>query len=136
MSERRKRPTILCLSRSSSQLREIISHLGEAHYETVPASSPEEAVAFCAANQVTAIVLDSEFITEDGWTVTQSFRMVAPQLPIVLLKPEKIAEIPGGIDAIASSTELILGTLKALLARSEQKKDKLEGREPARTPLV
>jgi len=117
-------------------LREIIAHLGETHYETIPVSSPEEAVAFCAANQVNAIVLDSEFITEDGWTVTQSFRMVAPQLPIVLLKPEKIAVIPGGIDAIASSTELILGTLKALLARSEQKKDKPEGRESTWVPLA
>jgi DNA-binding response OmpR family regulator len=136
MSERRKRPTILCLSRSGSRLREIIAHLGETHYETIPVSSPEEAVAFCAANQVNVIVLDSEFITEDGWTVTQSFRMVAPQLPIVLLKPEKIAVIPGGIDAIASSTELILGTLKALLARSEQKKDKPEGRESTWVPLA
>lgn len=80
-------------------------------------SSPEEAVAFCAANQVAAIVLDSEFATEGGWTVAQSFRMVTPQLPIVLLQPNRGQEIPAGIDAVAAGADLVLGTLRILLAK-------------------
>ena len=118
MSGHWKKPRILCLSRSTSQLNLILSHFAEAEFETVPASSPEDAVAFCAANQVHAIVLDSEFVTESGWTVTQSFRMVAPQLPIVLVKSEADLKVPPGVDAIATSADLVLGTLKILLAKA------------------
>jgi CheY-like chemotaxis protein len=115
-----KRPTILCLSRSSSQLKEILSHLGHALYATVSASSPEQAVAFCAANQVNAIVLDSEFATEGGWTIAQSFRMVTPRLPIVLLRMNHDRKIPAGIDAVAEGTDVVLNTLRMLLAKTAQ----------------
>ena len=115
MSGRRK-PRILCLSRSTSHLRLILSHISEAEFEAVPVSSPEEAVAFCTADHVSAIVLDSEFVTEGGWTVAQSFRMVAPQLPIVLLQPNHNHEVPAGIDAVVAGADLVIGTLKKLLA--------------------
>jgi hypothetical protein len=61
-------------------------------------------------------VLDSEFVTERGWTVAQSFRMVAPHLPIVLVKANHHHEAPVGIDAVAAGADLVLGTLKKLLA--------------------
>jgi len=114
MSDRRK-PRILCVSTSSSQLELIISHFAEEEFEAIAAASPEEAVAFCAANHVSAIVMDSEFVTEGGWTVAQSLRMVKPQLPIVLLKAGHGRELPPHVDAVACKVEMILGTLKALL---------------------
>jgi len=110
------KPRILCLSRSTSQLRVIVSHLPHEEFEAVAASTPEEAVAFCTANHVTAIVLDSEFVTESGWTVAQSFRMVAPHLPIVLVKANHDHEVPVGIDAVAAGADVVIGTLKRLLA--------------------
>ncbi len=119
MSGRRK-PRILCLSRSTSHLRVILSHISEAEFEAIAASSPEEAVAICTANHVTAIVLDSEFVTEGGWTVAQSFRMVAPQLPIVLLQPNHNHGVPAGIDAVVAGADLVIGTLKKLLANDTQ----------------
>ena len=117
MSDRRKH-RILCLSRSTSRLRLIVSHLSHEEFEAVTASTPEEAVALCTASHVTAIVLDSEFVTESGWTVAQSFRMVAPHLPIVLVKANHDHEVPVGIDAVAAGAELVIGTLKMLLANS------------------
>jgi len=112
----RLKPRILCLSRSTSQLRVIISHLSHEEFEAVAASTPEEAVALCTANHVNAIVLDSEFVTESGWTVAQSFRMVAPHLPIVLVKANHDHEVPVGIDAVAAGADVVIGTLKRLLA--------------------
>jgi DNA-binding response OmpR family regulator len=116
MSGRRK-IHILCVSRSTSQLELMQSQFPQ-DFEVIPASSPEEAVAFCAANEVTAIVLDSEFITEDGWTIAQSFRMVKPRLPIVLVKSGADRQVPPQVDAIASSVDLVLGTLKILLRKA------------------
>jgi CheY-like chemotaxis protein len=112
----RLKPRILCLSRSTSRLRLIVSHLSHEEFEAVTASTPEEAVALCTANHVTAIVLDSEFVTESGWTVAQSFRMVAPHLPIVLVKANHDHEVPVGIDAVAAGADVVIGTLKRLLA--------------------
>lgn len=116
MSDRRK-PRILCLSASSSQLELIISHFDEEEFEAIAAASPQEAVAFCAANDVSAIVLDSEFVTEGGWTVAQSLHMVKPQLPILLLKAGRDHEVPPHVDAVACKVEMILGALKALLKK-------------------
>jgi hypothetical protein len=95
----------------------MVSHFPPEEFETFPSSSPEEAVAFCAANHVNAIVLDSEFVTEGGWTVAQSFRMVKPQLPIVLLKRNHAHHnhLPTHVDVVASKMELIPGALKMLL---------------------
>jgi CheY-like chemotaxis protein len=114
MSGQRKH-RILCLSGSITQLRVIVSHFPQEEFETIASSSPEEAVAFCTANHISAIVLDSEFVTEDGWTVAQSFRMVQPQLPIVLLNAGPRRELPPHVDAFASKVEMILGALKVLL---------------------
>ncbi len=114
MSDRRK-PRILCLSTSTSQLELIISHFAEEEFEAIGAASPQEAVAFCAANDVSAIVLDSEFVTEGGWTVAQSLHMVKPQLPILLLKAGRRRELPPDVDAVACKVEMILGALKTLL---------------------
>ncbi len=116
MSDRRK-PRILCVSRSISQLELIVSHFSEEEFETILSSSPEEAVAFCAANHISAIVLDSEFVTEGGWTVAQSFRMVKPQLPIVLLQRNHghHSHVPTHVDVVASKVELIPEALKILL---------------------
>ena len=77
-------------------------------------------MAFCAANQISAIVLDSEFVTEDGWTVAQSFRMVKAQLPIVLLKRNHNHQhhLPTHVDVIANKAEMIPGALKLLLKQS------------------
>jgi len=93
----------------------IISHFAEEEFEAIGAASPQEAVAFCAANDVSAIVMDSEFVTEGGWTVAQSLRMVKPHLPIVLLKAGRRCKLPPHVDAVAGKVEMILGALKALL---------------------
>lgn len=39
----------------------------------------------CLNNHVSAVVLDSEFSTEVGWSAAQTFKMVNPHLPVMLV---------------------------------------------------
>ncbi len=114
---RREIRQILCVSQSPSQLKELISAVSSIAYEAVPASSPEQAVACCIGNPLAAIVIDSEFLTEGGWTVPQSIKMVRPDLPILLLKQEHTGDIPHEVEAVASTVPLILQKLAVLVTQ-------------------
>ena len=112
---RREPHQILCVSQSPSQLKELISAVSSLKYEAVSASSPEQAVACCIGNPLAAIVIDSEFLTEGGWTVPQSIKMVRPDLPIFLLDQEHKGDIPHGVEAVAPTVPLIMEKLAALV---------------------
>ncbi len=112
---RREIHRILCVSQSPSQLKELVSAVSSMAYEAVSASSPEQAVACCIGNALAAIVIDSEFLTEGGWTVPHSIKMVRPDLPILLLKQKHEGDIPHGVEAVAPSVPLIMQKLAAVL---------------------
>src|SRR5690349_18197042 len=113
----REKPRILCVSRSASQLKVICSALPSREFEVVAATTPEQAVAVCVSNNLAAVVLDSEFATEAGWSAALTFKMVKPHLPVVLLghNHEKIP--PHGVDAVAATCSAILHKVNALLNR-------------------
>jgi len=111
----RAKPRILCVSRSSSQLEAIRSALPSKDYEVVAASTPEQAVAVCVSNNLAAVVLGSEFSTEAGWSAAQTFKMVKPQLPVVLLGHDHLQALPHGVDAVAPNYSAIQNKLDQLL---------------------
>ena len=113
----RAKPRILCVSRSSSQLEAIRSALPSRDYEVVAASTPEQAVAVCVSNNLAAVVLGSEFSTEAGWSAAQTFKMVKPQLPVVLLGHDHLLALPHGVDAVAPDYSAIQNKLDELLNR-------------------
>jgi PleD family two-component response regulator len=112
----REKPRILCVSRSSSQLEAIRSALPSRDYEVLAASTPEQAVAVCVSNNVAAVVLDSEFVTNE-WSAARTFKMVKSHLPVVLLGHDHEQSLPHGVDAVASTYSAILHQLNALLNR-------------------
>ncbi len=114
---RREPRQILCVSQSPSQLQELTSAVSSIAYEAVPASSPEQAVACCIGNPLAAIVIDSAFLTESGWTVPQSIKMVRPDLPIFLLHQEHQGDLPHGVEAVAPTVPLMMQKLAGLLPR-------------------
>ena len=114
----REKPRILCVSRSASQLKAICSAVPSRDYEVLAASTPEQAVAVCVSNNLAAVVLGSEFSTETGWSAAQTFKMVKPRLPVVLLGDDHQLQPPHGVDAIASTYFAIQQQLNALLNRS------------------
>jgi DNA-binding response OmpR family regulator len=95
----REKPRILCVSRSAYELREMRSS-----FDT---------------NHISAVVLDSEFSTEAGWSAAQTLKMVNPRLPVMLLLKSAEDAVPSGVDAVAHSHSHILPKLKELLAPRE-----------------
>lgn len=113
----REKPRILCVSRSSSQLEAICSAVPSREYEVLGASTPEQAVAVCVSNNLAAVVLDSEFSTETGWSAARTFKMVKPHLPVVLLGHDHKQALPPGVDAVALDHSAIQHKLNGLLNR-------------------
>ena len=110
------KPRILCVSRSEFRLRTICSSIPPREYEIVSASTPEQAVAFCVSNQLAAVVLDSEFLT-DGWSAAKTLKLVSPNLPVVLLGWKDEGDTPRGIDAVATTYSHLAHKLEALLKK-------------------
>jgi DNA-binding NtrC family response regulator len=111
----REKHRVLCVSRSPFQLREMRSAFPAREYEVFTVSTPEQAVAVCLNNKVAAVVLDSEFSTEAGWSAAQTFKMVDPHLPVMLLLKSAEGTVPSGVDAVAPGPSHILPKLKVLL---------------------
>jgi hypothetical protein len=75
------------------------------------------AVAFCINNPVAAVVLDSEFFSERGWSLAQTFKSVCPSTPILLfVEDHQYTEIPQAVDAMVETPAGMLQELRRLLA--------------------
>jgi CheY-like chemotaxis protein len=114
---RRETLRILCVFKSPSQLKELVSAISSMACKAVSASSPEQAVACCISDHLVAIVIDSEFLTESGWTVARSIKMVRPDLPILLLAQVHNEDTPHGVAAVATTVPLMVQKLAALVAQ-------------------
>jgi len=115
----REKPRILCVSRSAYQLKAMRGAFPLREYDVLSASTPEQAVAVCLNNHISAVVLDSEFSTESGWSAAQTLKMVNPQLPVMLLLKSANGVVPSGVDAVAPSHSHMLIKLKGLLNPQE-----------------
>jgi hypothetical protein len=71
------------------------------------------------SNHISAVVLDSEFSTEAGWSAAQTLKMVNPHLPVMLLLKSAEGTVPSGVDAVAPSHSHMLPKLKGLLGPRE-----------------
>jgi len=113
---RREHHRILCVTRSDMRVKTFQSVLGSAKYEVISAFTSDQAVAFCINNAVTAVVLDSEFLTVEGWSVAQTFKGLRPGLPVLLfVEDDHHGPIPQSVDAIAKTSDDILQELQRLL---------------------
>jgi CheY-like chemotaxis protein len=110
------KPRILCVSHSSLRIKAMRELFPQRVYQVFAASTPEQAVAVCVSNHLAAVVLDSEFVSESGWSAAQSLRIVNAQLPILLLDKSHTGNLPPGVDAVATSYAAVLDTLQMLLA--------------------
>jgi ActR/RegA family two-component response regulator len=115
----REKPRILCVSRSAYQLRAMRGAFPIREYEVLSASTPEDAVAVCLSNHISAVVLDSEFSTEAGWSAAQTLKMVNRNLRVMLLLKSADGTVPSGVDAVAHSHAHMLPKLKELLDSEE-----------------
>lgn len=68
--------------------------------QLLTAATRSEAVAFCVANFVAAVVLDGESIRGSELSLAQALKAVRPTLPVILLEERKrqTTDLPEGID--------------------------------------
>jgi DNA-binding NtrC family response regulator len=116
----RLRPRVLCVSRSSAVIGSFQAIL-HAQYEVVSAFRADQAVAFSINNSVAAVVLDSEFLIEHGWTVAQTLKSLHPGLPVLLLAEDHHeVKLPHAVDAIANTPAVVLQELRRFLEPLEE----------------
>ncbi len=116
---RRDHHRILCVTDSPMNLKRLHSVLSSTKYEIVSALAADQAVAFCINNAVAAVVLGSEFLTAEGWSVAQTFKSLRPELPVVLfVEDSREMAIPDAVDVIATTEGALLQELQRLLESS------------------
>jgi len=116
---RRDHHRILYVTDSPMNLKRLHSILSSTKYEIVSALAADQAVAFCINNALAAVVLGSEFLTAEGWSVAQTFKSLCPELPVVLfLEDSREMAIPDAVDVIATTGEALLQELQRLLDSS------------------
>jgi len=111
----RERRIVVCVLHSSSNIGTLPPILRSAQYQVIVSLTADEAVAFCISNLVVAVVLDSEFLSEAGWSVAETLKALCPKVPILLfVEPHKDGTMPKSIDATANTGETMLAELNRL----------------------
>ena len=116
MRNREQRRIVCVLHSPSNQIRLPVV-LKSARYAVVSDLTADQAVAFCVSNIVAAVVLDSEFFSEGGLSVVQTFKSMCPKVPILLFVDHRHRTAPKNVDAIAHTTEIMLLELVRLFCR-------------------
>lgn len=109
---------IVCILHSPANRISLPLVLKSARYAVVSDLTADQAVAFCVSNVVAAVVLDSEFFSEGGLSVVQTFKSMCPKVPILLFVDQRPPRAPKNVDAIAHTTEIMLLELVRLFDRS------------------
>ncbi len=115
----REQRRIVCVLHSPSNQKSLPLSLESARYKVVSGLTADQAVAFCMNNIVAAVVLDSEFISEEELSVVETFKSLCPKVLILLFsKGRRPRTMPKYVDAIAHTTEIMLMELARLFDRS------------------
>lgn len=115
MTNRGKRRIVRVLHSPSNQIS-LPRSLKSAQYAVVSDLTADQAVAFCMNNIVAAVVLNSEFISEEKLSVVETFKSLCPKVPILLfVNDRKHRTTPKYVDAIAHTAETMLLELVRLV---------------------
>lgn len=115
----REQRRIVCVLHSPANQKCVSQTLKAARYEVVSALTAAEAIAFCVNHSLAALVLDSEFFTEEGWSVVRTLKSLCPQVPIILFVEDHSGRtISSDVDGIANTADIVLSELNRLFDRS------------------
>jgi PleD family two-component response regulator len=113
----RRQVRILLVGDSSFDSQAVRSTLLCNEYQVLSAFTPDQAVAYCISNNVAAVVLNSKFVKDHGWSTAETLKAVNPHLPILYLHPSDIRKAPAGVDEIATTLHAMLEKLDTLIKR-------------------
>jgi DNA-binding response OmpR family regulator len=101
---------ILLISNRANSSHSVLAGLGETDYEVVRANSPSEGVALLyVMHSVAAVVLDNQVRELASFDVAQSLREIRPNVPVMLLRGDRIDRSPSWIDSCASTDKHACG---------------------------
>lgn len=114
---------MLCVACSHHVFTGLTIALKGSPLQLLTAATRNEAVAFCVAQFVAAVVLDGESIRGPELSLAQALKAVRPTLPVFLLEERKrvTVDLPEGIDvavALDAPEELRARIESSLLRRS------------------
>lgn len=115
MSNREQQHRILYVTPSAINRKALQSVFHATKYKVIYGMNVDHAVAFCIDNGVSAIVLDSTFLTEQDYFGVQTLKSICSGVPVLLLADNHDEKIPQGVDAIAGTPTLVLQELHRLL---------------------
>jgi DNA-binding NtrC family response regulator len=96
--------TILYICDRANSSNSVLAALRETGREVVSTNSPTEGVALLyLMRTVAAVVLDNRAREQAGFDVAQSLRAIRPDVPIVLLRRERIEQLPSFVEACVST---------------------------------
>ena len=86
-------------------------------YLVIAPATPDQAVAVCLHNRISAAIIDESFLSEaENWSLAQSLKAVSPHIPVVLLVRGSGAtrSAPHGVDCVVSDRNpgQVIDTLK------------------------
>lgn len=94
---------LLVADRRDNRLQRQLARCG---YQVLSSYTGDHAVAICASNPVSAVVLDQKiFVEVDGWSLAQSLKLVRRNMCIILSlhgRPVSL-KTPKGVDAIVDA---------------------------------
>jgi DNA-binding NtrC family response regulator len=121
---RNQSPGVLCVGCSQRLFQKLTDRLKDSELRMLGPLNQEEAVAVCASQGVALIILDGASIRGQEWSVAKSFKMIRPNLPIILLgEHTSRTQLPDGVAAVLSLNHLdrLLSTIRRLLNPASRK---------------
>lgn len=115
MSKREQKHKVLYVSPSAIHRMDLENVFHAVRYEVVSCMNVDHAIAFCIDNSVSALVLDSEFLTEQDWYAVPTFKSICAGVPILVLADNHHEKIPRAVDAVAGTPALVLQELRQLI---------------------
>lgn len=115
MSLQRQHHRILCVTSSVVHHETLHSVIDSAKYKVAYCMAVDHAVAFCMHNSVSAIVLDSAFLTGKDWSAVQTFKSICSGVPILVLANKDEEKIPPEVDAVVATPELLIQELRRVI---------------------
>lgn len=104
---------------SSQNLEILRSVLEHAFYEVIHASTADQGVALSLNHSLAGVVLDSEFLTEQGWTLAQTLKGLRPAVPVLLFATEPCEiKVPHVLDGVVHTHADLLEYLSSSLQRN------------------
>jgi len=109
MQSKGRQERVLCLARSAAVLEEMRKALKAYSFDLLGAFTADQGVAICMGQSIAAAILEANMVRAQDWSVVKTFKMIRPNLPILLLDERQRDRgdlPPEGVDRVVSRASM------------------------------